>query len=144
MKAEKQEQNVTRRIKWAVTAVVLLFVFFTLVMGKIAVEMGGDAIHLNGGLGADRTIAYREIDDVQLVDPFDRGVRKFGTGSHKLSSGAFQNDLLGSYDCFAWNSCPSCVVVTCRGDGKPAAFNGRTQQETQALYEQLKEKCGLT
>ncbi len=126
---------------------VLVLIFALLAMlagllftGEITYTLGGDGLTIESTAASGLVVSYEEMEEIQLLQDFDKGVRAMGYGSFRLSMGFFQNEQLGDYTLYAYNGCESVILI--RSAEKYLAINARTEEETLALYEALQEKLG--
>lgn len=108
--------------------------------GEITYTLGDDGLKIESTVASGLEVSYEEMDEIQLVEDFDKGVRAMGYGSFRLSMGFFQNEALGDYTLYAYNNCESVILI--RSGEKYLAINARTEEETLAMYETLLEKLG--
>lgn len=108
--------------------------------GEITYTLGDDGLKIESTVASGLEVSYEEMDEIQLVEDFDKGARVMGYGSFRLSMGFFQNEALGDYTLYAYNSCEGVILI--RSGEKYLAINARTEEETLALYENLLEKLG--
>ena len=79
--------------------------------------------------------------DIRLDGNFQRGSRIAGYSDSYIQSGNFRNSG-GNYTLAAYCSCGACIVIEDMG-GHTYAFNQKTEQSTQELYDTLVEKTGF-
>lgn len=136
----------TKRQKWnkILTAVLVVAILATvaalLFSGEITYTCGEDTLRIESTAASGLEVAYQDMDEIQLREDFDMGVRTMGYGSFRLSMGFFQNEELGDYTLYAYNGCETMILL--RSGDKYLAINARTPEETQALYQTLLEKLG--
>lgn len=108
--------------------------------GEIDISVGDSSVRVTGPM-VDETIAYSEIADIRLDGDFQRGSRIAGYSDSYIQSGNFRNSG-GNYTLAAYCSCGACIVIEDMG-GHTYAFNQKTEQSTQELYDTLVEKTGF-
>ena len=84
------------------------------------------------------TVKFEDIEKVELLEESDAGNRIYGVGSAKILAGNFKNDEFGKYTRYTYLAEKSCVVITAR-ENNILVINGKTAEETKALYEGLLE-----
>lgn len=129
--------------KTTIVSIVMLIVIFAgvavlMFTGDITYIAGEKSLKIEATYEKDAEILYSQMDSVEYRETFDIGARVWGYGSVKLSLGNFQNEALGDYTVYAYNSCKSMIVIHA-GD-KYLAFNAATAEETFELYQTLLEK----
>ena len=129
--------------KAAIVSIVMLILIFAgvavlMFTGDITYIAGENSLKIEATYEKDAEILYSQMDSVEYRETFDIGARVWGYGSAKLSLGNFQNEALGDYTVYAYNSCKSMIVIHA-GD-KYLAFNAATAEETFELYQTLLEK----
>ena len=130
-------------VKWLSLAAVLAILVLVAVLmftGDIGYTCGESALRIEADYYSGLEVSYEEMEEIRLLEDFDMGVRTMGYGSFRLSMGAFQNEELGEYTLYAYNSCDSVILI--RNGENYLAINALTEAETQALYKSLLEKVG--
>ena len=133
-KAEKR----MAAISVVLVTTLLVGVAALMVTGDITYTCGEDALQIEASYDSGLVLSYSDVDTVELREDFDMGMRVVGFASARLSLGTFQNEELQDYTLYAYNSCDSMILI-CSGD-KYLAFNAKTAEETQNLYESLLER----
>ncbi len=101
----------------------------------VKVELGDTAVTIKAPM-VDRTIAYDDIDTVELDPDFDIGSRISGYGGLEINSGKFRNSEYGQYTLASYASCDTFVKIT-KKSGEHIVFNQKNSAETEALYSDL-------
>ena len=126
-----------RKGKTVVTALILVLEGLALFSGKSTVTFYDDHLVASTVLGGSSTVYYSDILEAKLVSNLDTGRRTFGFGSFTVAGGSFENDRFGAYKLYSYTGCDSYVVLdTVSG---VIVFNGKTKEETKALYDALQE-----
>ncbi len=132
------------RIIGIIVTLVLAILFAALIplmfMGDITVEYGDGGFKIEADYFEDLTVRYDEVDSVELIKDYDRGVRVYGFGGAKLLMGTFESDTYGKYTLFAYAKCDYGVVV--RSGEKTLILTGKDKTETEEIYEKLNLFCG--
>ena len=132
--AEKKRSVISVILVIAILAGVALLMF----TGNITCTCADDALRIEASFAENLTVPYADMDEVVFRENFDIGARVLGFYSARLSTGSFQNEELRDYTLYAYNACPSMVLI--RSGSKWLALNAETPEQTQALYETLLEK----
>ena len=123
------------KISAAVTVAILIFVAVMLFSGKVETTFGDDSFTVRGSYYGSQTVAYGDIDSVELRQDDVPGSRVFGVGSYRLLLGTFRNAELGTYTRYTYHKPESCIVV--RMGEKVLVLSGKDKAETQDIYSQL-------
>ena len=86
----------------------------------------------------DHTFSYEEIDEIQYIEDFNKGTRKWGYNTGTICSGKYQNDMFGDYQLAAYKNVRPCIAISMIGE--MYAFNQDSDSATMDLYDQLKSK----
>ena len=136
----EQQHKRIRGIAIVGVAVTLAAVAVLMFTGDITYTCAEDTLQITATYDAGLTVAYEEIDTIELQESFSVGHRVIGFNSARLSMGAFQNKEQGNYTVYAYNACESMILI--RAGEKYLAINAQTPEETKQLYETLLEKTG--
>lgn len=123
------------KISAAVAVAILVFVAVMLFSGKVETTFGDDSFTVRGSYYGSQTVAYGDIDSVELRQDDVPGSRLFGVGSYRLLLGTFRNAEFGTYTRYTYYKPESCVVV--RMGEKVLVLSGKDKAETQKIYDQL-------
>lgn len=113
----------------------LVFLAVMLFSGKVETTFDEDSFTVRGSFYGSQTVAYGDVDSVELREGNIPGSRVFGVGSHRLLLGTFQNDEFGNYTRYTYYKPEACVVV--RMGQKVLVLSGKDKAETQELYDRL-------
>ena len=125
---DNKSYKVGKIISLIMVPLILVFVAVLMFTGDITYIAGEKSLKIEATYEKDAEILYSRIDSVEYRETFDIGARVWGYGSAKLSLGNFQNEALGDYTVYAYNSCKSMIVIHA-GD-KYLAFNAATAEES--------------
>ena len=103
--------------------------------GNIRCEFAEDAFTIKAFYWDDLTVAYDEIDSIELREYGVPGYRSFGFGNARLGLGTFENEEFGSYTRYTYAGSRPCLVI--EAGGEILVLNGKNEAETQAIYERL-------
>ncbi len=118
--------------------IILVAVAFITLVGDINVTLENEGIRLDSLLYSASGVEYDEIINITYSNSFDKGFRKFGFGTLKLSMGKFYNDEFHDYTIYAYNKNPECIIV--ETEKGVLVFNLKTPSETQKIYGKLIDK----
>ena len=140
MKLTTSEKKTTKKAIVAGIVIVVLAMVF-LFTGKFEVSFEEEAMTIDATYWDDVAVKYSDIDSVEYReqdDPKASSSRTFGYGSFNLLMGTFNNGEFGSYTRYTYTACDSCIVLTV--DDKVLVFNGKDEERTKGMYEELLEK----
>ena len=138
--AKTRGQKIVAMVSTAAVIVILAGVAVLMFTGGVAYTCNEDTLRIEASFAEDITVPYKDMEAVELREDFDIGMRVFGFASARLSSGTFQNEEFPAYTLYAYNACPSMILI--RSGEKWLALNAATPEETQKLYETLQQKLG--
>lgn len=116
---------------------ILIGALILMVTGKVEVTCGEKEITLDATYWTDMTIAYEDIDKVELRDQVP-GNRVYGYGSAKLQLGSFENEEFGLYTRYTYGGERACIVLTV--DDEIIVFSGDNDAATREIYKLLVQK----
>ena len=140
------ESEVNKKLKqhpvlMAVTTVlvtaILLGVGCIMFTGDIEYTVTGEKLTIDADFHSDLTVSLETIDSMELCQGHPDGTRTWGFASARLLMGWFESDELGDYTRYTYTGCDSYILLTSGED--ILILNAKTEADTQALYEQLRE-----
>lgn len=134
MKLKKKTNEVSAVITVVIIVVVVAVIF---VGGSISFSFNEDSLKVHSSLWKDFSVIYGEIDQVELRDDIEVGVRTLGYGSAKLCMGNFKNSEFGAYKLYAYSKCDSRVLLRLK-DGSAVVLGGKDKAESQSIYDSIK------
>ena len=137
---DKKKYRITGIIVTLVLAILFAALIPLMFTGDITVEYGDGGFKIEADYFEDLTVRYDEVDSVELIKDYDRGVRIYGFGGARLLMGTFESDTYGKYTLFAYAKCDYGVVV--RSGEKTLILTGKDKTETEEIYEKLNLFCG--
>ena len=137
-KTKAWEKKVTI-ISLIITIPIMAFVGIILFTGDISIEYGDEAFTLDSIYWESMTVDYVEVASVEYREQDISGSRVGGFGSLKLEMGNFENEEFGRYTRYSYIGCESCVVLHSK-DGKVLVVNGKDEENTKEIYEELKSR----
>ena len=141
------ESEVNRKLKQhpvimavSITLVTVILVGVGIVMftGSIDYTLTDTALTIEADYHADSTVPYDRIDSIELRESAPVGTREWGFASARLLMGVFDNEEFGSHTRYSYVGTDACIVLHCGED--VLILNAKTEEATQALYEELLEK----
>ena len=139
----KKENYAGIKAVFAVAAVAVLAVVFALAAKNgIKAELLSDRITVKSAM-FNESINYSEITDVRLLNSVDYGQRVSGVGIPGLNTGHFKNSGFGDYQCAVTRSASMCIAIK-KTDGSYLVFNQKSDENTENLYNRIKEKMPHT
>ena len=78
------------------------------------------------------TINYDDIEEIEVKENIEIGVKEFAFNSAKLSLGKFTNNEFGSHTRYTYNACKTVVVM--KIDGKTLVINDKDDDTTREIY----------
>lgn len=118
-----------------ILAAILIGTAALMFTGNIRIDFADDAFTINAFYWGDLTVAYDEIDSIELREYGVPGYRSFGFGNARLGLGTFENEEFGSYTRYTYAGSRPCLVI--EAGGEILVLNGKNEAETQAIYERL-------
>ena len=132
---------VRRRISSVLAVILVLAVLAAIFVfassGGYEITLGADSLTVNATLSDDLTVAFSEIDAVELRAEGVPGERIFGYGAPHLLMGTFRNDEIGLHTRYTYTASNACILLTVGEES--VVLSGKTDAETQALYDALTE-----
>lgn len=119
-----------------VTAI-LLGVGIVMFTGDIEYTVTDDKLTIDADFHSDLVVSLETIDSMELCQGKPGGTRTWGFASARLLMGWFESDELGDYTRYTYTDCDSYILLTSGED--ILMLGAKTEADTQALYEQLKE-----
>lgn len=126
------------RVSLIIGAVITVLVVLLLVSGDIKVQYKEETFRVDALYWEDAEISYADIDNIEYREQDAPGSRTFGFGSFKLLMGSFKNEEFGKYTRYSYIKCPSCIVLTVKGE--VLVLNGEDEEATRDIYEELSKR----
>ncbi len=133
-----KQQKMVLILSLAAIGCILIFVLGLVFTGDITYTYTDSSLQVTNSYISGVELAYEDIDEIELRQNFDFGVRGYGFGSARLAMGVYQNDEFEAYTLYAYNSCETVVLV--RAQGKVLVLNCGSAEETRILYDTLMTK----
>jgi len=128
--------------KWiAIIVVPILVALFVWLMftGSVDVKLGEESFVIEASFASDLEVAYNEVDEFEIRDDFDVGVRIMGFGSPRLSTGTFENEEFGRYTLYAYTKSEFYVIMK---NGDDVLVIGGTEEDMRELYDRVSAEIG--
>ena len=135
-----QKEKIASRVSMVLVIAILAGVAVVMFTGDITYTLGEERLQIKAGYSESIAVPYADLDEIELRENFDFGVRVLGFHSARLSTGTFQNEELADYTLYAYSG--SHTVILIRSGEDWLAINAKTAEETKALYESLLTKIG--
>ena len=114
---------------------ILVFVGILMFTGNIKVHYDDKSFTVEATYYDDLTINYADIESVELDEDYNVGIRKYGFASARLNLGNYKNPEYGSYTCYTYTQCNTCVVI--KANGKTLALSRPDAEQTRDLYNEI-------
>lgn len=134
--ARKKSIYTTSAVSLGILAAILLGTAALMFTGNIRCEFADEAFTIKAFYWDDLTVAYDEIDSLELREYGVPGYRSFGFGNARLGMGTFENEEFGSYTRYTYAGSRPCLVI--EAGGEILVLNGKDEAETRSIYERLK------
>ena len=131
---EKKSSKIGAIVGIVIVALAAIF----LVSGKFEVMFDETSFTIEAAYWDDATDNYEDIEEIEYREQVDRGSRTLGYGTPWLVIGQCENSEFGKYTGYMHTSCDDYVVL--KGDGKLLVVNGKDEEDTKAIYEELLDK----
>ena len=107
----------------------VLFVMFT---GSIEITYTDDGFTVDSNFYDPLTINYLDIDNIEIFENDELGVKELGFNSAKLSLGKFNNKQFNSHTRYTYNGCKTIVAI--ESNGKTLIINDTNDDLTREIY----------
>ena len=122
-----------------VAGLFLVVIIFSLFTGGEAVEVNfADETMSIGASGFDFTIAYADVEKIELSTLPDLGTLTKGTDTASMKNGNWNNVIWGDYHLCVIPTNESCIVVSLK-DGRSVVFNYKEAENTADIFEIFQE-----
>ena len=141
------ESEVNRKLKqhpvilgvtMVLVTTILVGVGIVMFTGNIDYTLTDTALTIEADYHADSTVPYDKIDAIELRENVSAGTREWGFASARLLMGFFDNEEFGGHTRYSYVGVDPSIVLHCGED--VLILNAKTEEATQALYEELLEK----
>ena len=135
---ELKQHPVIMAVSMTLVTVILVGVGFIMFTGNIDYTLTDTALTIEADYHTDSTVPYEKIDSIEFRETAPVGTREWGFASARLMMGFFDNEEFGSHTRYSYTGTDAHIVLTCGED--VLILNAKTEEATQALYEELLEK----
>ena len=132
-----KQHPVLMAVTTVLVTVILLGVGCIMFTGDIEYTVTDATLTIDADFHSDLTVSLDTIDSITLHQGHPDGTRTWGFASARLLMGWFESDELGDYTRYTYTGCDSYILLTSGED--ILMINAKTEADTQALYEQLRE-----
>lgn len=132
-------EKIIIKITAVIVPIILIGAAVLMFTGNIEHNFGKTRLSVKSTYYDGLSVEYDQIDDIELREKSNVGIRTFGFGSARLSLGNFENDEFGDYTRYTYNGCEAAIVI--KSDNKILVLNGKNLEETEEIYNTLREKC---
>lgn len=138
--AQKRRERNLKRGSLIFTLAIFGAAAFLLFTGNVSVSVENEKLRIKGSYWPDYTVTLSDIQSVTYRGrDFKVGRRTNGLGSPRLLEGHFKNEELGAYVLYAYTDCKNYILLE-KTNGDVVAVNAKDEEETQELYEIIKEE----
>lgn len=121
-----------------VVGIVLIGAFALIFSAKFEITYGDASFTVSGSAVGSVTVEYDAIESIAYLEAGMKSQRVMGFGDYPLQMGTFRNSELGSHSRYTYSGCDAILVI--KYDGKYLVLNGKTVEDTKAIYETLNAK----
>lgn len=121
-----------------VVGIVLIIAFVLVFSAKFEITYGDTSFTVSASAFGDVTVEYAAIESVEYWEEGTTSKRVMGFGDYPLQMGTFRNEKLGAHSRYTYSDCKAVVVV--KYDGSYLVLNGKTPEDTEAIYQLLLTK----
>ena len=136
MNNNMQKSKTSKWLSIAIGVFTLAFIGFLLFCVGIDVDVNKEGLVAKAPMVTTTKATYGDMENVELIKDIDLGRRTNGLGDFIVQAGHFKNDRYGAYMLYSYTKCKSYVDITLK-DGTHVVVNGKSDQETKALYEEI-------
>ncbi len=142
----KQDYSLTGNRKSLIYAIVIIVILVPVLLalmftGNVDASLTDTAIEIEATYWSDTALEYTEIESVEYKENGVKGHRINGFSSPHINLGWFENDELGKYTRYTYETKSPCIVIkTARGY---LVLGLDSAEETKALYDGIMQKVGV-
>lgn len=137
---KKNKTTITTKVSIGITIAICLIVGIVLFTGNIKIQYGENSFTIKASYWSDKEIVYADVDSIEYSTDIESGSRTYGFGGPRLQMGSFKNSELGKYTRYTYTKCDECIVLTVKE--KKVVISGENEESTQAMYQELLQRCG--
>lgn len=128
---EKRAKGISLIVVTVILALVLLFTL----SGKFEVKLDESSLTIEAVCWDNALVDYADIENIEYREQKITGARTFGYGTPFIIMGECENSEFGEYTRYTYSSCDSCIVI--ESGGRILVINGKSEEETKAVYDKL-------
>ncbi len=113
----------------------LAYLMFT---GDIRIKYDATSFTIEADYMSDLTVDFEAITAIELLQEPDLGLKVSGFSSARLLMGTFRNEEYGTFTLYAYTGSDTAVLL--RSKDRILVISGKTDEETTAIYESIKER----
>lgn len=118
---------------------VIAILFFSSFLGQsVNVNFEEDELILSAPEDTSLTIAYGQIDTMELVETFDPGTALSGDENRKCRWGEWESDVWGRYTQYTLKKVAP-VILLATSDGEIVVFNYESEEATTSMHQMFTE-----
>ena len=136
MKDAKSKKKSKVGIVFTIGIIILAIVI--LLTGSINVKYNENDFTVSASFWKSSTYKYEEIEEIKLLDSYDKGSRTVGVGSLRLNVGAFRSDDFGNYTLYSYSVSESGIYL--KINGNTVVISCENNESTKEVYEELKDR----
>lgn len=136
MKDAKSKKKSKVGIVFTIGIIILAIVI--LLTGSINVKYNENDFTVSASFWKSSTYKYEEIEEIKLLDSYDKGSRTVGVGSLRLNVGAFRSDDFGNYTLYSYSGSESGVYL--KINGNTVVISCENNESTKEVYKELKDR----
>ena len=123
-----------------IVLVILSGIGYLMFSGEVNLEYGEKSFIIHSTYWSDVSVDYSQIDNIEYKNSSHSGSKTVAFDSAKLLLGKFHNEEYGTYQRYSYRKSPSEVVLT-QKDGNILVLSGDSEENTEEIFRQLKDKC---
>ena len=135
--ADKKEKRMGIGFMIAV-GLVLIGAAVLIFTAKFEITYGDTSFTVDSSAMGSVTVQYDTMESVEYWEDGVKSQRVMGFGDYPLQMGTFRNSELGNHNRYTYSDCKAVVVV--KYEGKYLVLNGKTPEDTKAIFEILNVK----
>ena len=135
-----QFNKVGKIISSIVVPVIIIGICIIMFTGSISITYSNDSFTVDSTYYDPLTINYSDIEEIEIKENAQIGVKEFAFNSAKLSLGKFKNEEFGSHTRYTYNACKTVVVM--KIDGKTLVINDKNDDVTREIYLKISSEIG--
>lgn len=134
---EIKDINTKKIVKYTAGFIIIVTISIgvLLVSGDVQVQLNDKNIEIKASYWSDKSIYYKDVKSVDIIENIEIGRRTNGFQSIKLKEGRFTNNTLGYYTLYVYNKCKTYIVI--ETDSDTFVINAENESDTEKLYAEI-------